>query len=314
MTLVAAAIYGLVRYWQDRSWSGLVWIMFGLIPILFFSPPIAGIFLVVIIFLALSIEGTSLFRQPRFWLILGGMALVAVIGIWLAWERIAPEGINNPISLVSWWFEQSARWQAHFVKRSSTLIRKIFKTTPEWSHLLILMGYGVLQPFLPGAILDQSIPIWKGIAIWRAVGWNVLLPFLLVAPFFLFSRIEHKKLLMGLTLVVWVGILVASLRSGGDLWDNPRYRVIFVSLQIALVAWVWFEQRRTRNPWLIRMIISLGIVLVWFVPWYLQRNELIYWPITNVFATLGLGILCVVIVFSLIYLKGRMRLKENSEK
>lgn len=314
MTLVAAALYGLVRYRQDRSWSGLVWVMFGLIPILLFSPPIAGVFLVVIIFLGLSIGGGELIRQPRFWIVLGGIALIAGIGIWLAWERIAPEGITNPIALVSWWFKQSARWQAYFVKRSSDLIRKLFKTTPEWSHLLILMGYGVLQPFLPAAILDQSIPVWKGIAIWRAVGWNMLLPFLLVAPFVLGGRKDHKKLAIGIIMIVWVGILFASLRSGGDLWDNPRYRVISISLQVALVAWVWFEQKKTRNPWLLRMIISLAIILAWFVPWYLQRNGLIFWPIVDVFTTIGLGLLSIVVLFTLIFVRGRMKLRTNTNK
>jgi 4-amino-4-deoxy-L-arabinose transferase-like glycosyltransferase len=307
MTLVAAALYGLVRYRQDRKWSGLVWLFFGLVLMMPFSPPIAGVFLVVIIVIAISMEGWQLFRQPRFWIILAGIAVVAGLGIWLAWERIAPDGISNPISLVSWWFQQSARWQAHFVKRSSPLIRKIFKTTPVWSHTMILMGYGVVQPFLPGALLDQGIPIWKGIAIWRSIGWTVILPFLIVAPFLLWDQRERRKLTLGLTFVVWMAILIASLRSGGDLWDNPRYRVVFISLMVAMVAWVWYSQRDGRNPWLLRSVIGLGIILAWFFPWYLQRNSLINWPITDVFKTLGLGITSVFLVYVWIFVRGRSK-------
>jgi hypothetical protein len=307
MTLVAATLYGLVRYIQERSLPGMIWVFTALILMLPFSPPIAGIFLVMFVILALSMDGLGVFRQPRFWLIIGGIAIVAVIGIWLAWERIAPEGINNPLALVSWWFRESARWQAYFVKRSSPLIRRIFNTTPDWVNTPILLGYGILQPFLPGALLDQGFPIWKGIAIWRAIGWTLLLPFLLVAPFVLWNVKDKRRMAIGLFAAVWMGILIAAFRSGGDLWDNPRYRVVFISLQAVLAAWVWVVQSSSKNPWLKRAIIGLGIILLWFIPWYLQRSGVLYWPINNVFVTLAFGIITVLIVYAGLYLWGRRR-------
>jgi 4-amino-4-deoxy-L-arabinose transferase-like glycosyltransferase len=312
MTLVTAAIYGLVRYIQDRSRMGLAWLVISLLLMLPFSPPIAGVFLLMIIILALSMDGWQLLRQTRFWIILAGVAIIAGIGIWLAWEQIAPEGISNPFALVAWWFQESARWQAYFVKRSSQLIRRIINTTPDWVNTPILIGYGVLQPFLPGALLDQGLPIWKGIAIWRSVGWTLMLPFLLVAPILLIKSQEKRKLLIGLAIVVWMGILIAAFRSGGDLWDNPRYRVVFIGLQAGLVAWVWYSQRDTKNPWLWRIILGLAIILAWFIPWYLQRSDQIIWPVDNVFATLGLGLVSVAIVFLVIYIWGSMKGENRS--
>ena len=312
MTLVSAAIYGLVRYIQDRSRVGLAWLVISLLLMLPFSPPIAGVFLLMIIILALSMDGWQLLRQTRFWIILAGVAIIAGIGIWLAWEQIAPEGISNPFALVAWWFQESARWQAYFVKRSSQLIRRIINTTPDWVNTPILIGYGVLQPFLPGALLDQGLPIWKGIAIWRSVGWTLMLPFLLVAPILLIKSQEKRKLLIGLAIVVWMGILIAAFRSGGDLWDNPRYRVVFIGLQAGLVAWVWYSQRDTKNPWLWRIILGLAIILAWFIPWYLQRSDQIIWPVDNVFATLGLGLVSVAIVFLVLYIWARMKGEKSS--
>lgn len=314
MTFVASAVYGLVRYVQDRATSALVWIFISLLLMLPFSPPIAGVFLVMFVILAISMDGWAAFKQPRFWLIVGGTALVALIGIWLAWERIAPDGINNPFALFGWWVRESARWQAYFVKRSSPLIRRIINTTPDWVNTPILLGYGILQPFLPGALLDQGLPIWKGIAIWRAVGWTLLLPFLIVAPFVLGSEKSKKKLAIGLITVVWMGILIAALRSGGDLWDNPRYRVVFISLQAVLAAWVWVVQRSNKNPWVYRAIMGLGIILVWFIPWYLQRSGLINWPIDNVFVTLAFGLITVIILFIILHFWGRRKsMQSNSE-
>jgi hypothetical protein len=185
------------------------------------------------------------------------------------------------------------------------LIRRIFKTTPDWIHTPILLAYGVLQPFLPGALLDQGAPFWKGIAIWRAIGWTILLPLILVAPILLLRSKEKRRFAITLLIVVWMSILIAALRSGGDLWDNPRYRVVFISLQAGLIAWVWYSQKVSRNPWMWRTIIGLAIVLAWFIPWYLQRSDQIFWPISNVFQTLGLGLLSAIIYFLWMYWRGR---------
>lgn len=296
MALIAAALYGLVRFIQERSSTGLVWTVSAFTLMLPFSPPIAGIFLVMFVIFAVSTDGGGVIRQPRFWLILAGIAIVAVVGVWLGWERIAPQEINNPFALVAWWFRESARWQAYFVKHSSPLIRRIINTTPDWVNTPILLGYGILQPFLPGALLDQGIPIWKGIAIWRAVCWTLVLPFMLVSPFVLWNLKERRRLAAGLIFVVWSGILISALRSGGDLWDNPRYRVVFISLQAVLVSWVWFVQQERKNPWLRRVIVGLGLILLWFVPWYLRRSGWISWPINNVFINLALGLISAVIV------------------
>jgi hypothetical protein len=228
------------------------------------------------------------------------------------------------VALVGGWLQEAVRWQTLFVKRSSELVRSIFRMTPSWAHGMILMAFGIAQPFLPAALLDNGLPIWRGIAIWRAIGWTVLLPFLMAVPFLIWKRSNQKGvrttldtqngtrhpsalakngsaldvsstnrgLLISLTVAVWLGILVASLRAGGDLWDNPRYRVILISLEAALAAWAWLEVRRQESPWLRRMVVSFGIMLAWFFPWYFQRYNWFEWPVEELFKTIGLGIAC----------------------
>jgi hypothetical protein len=265
--------------------------MAGLAVGLLFSPPFAGLVLVMLIVLALSMDGWHVFRQRRLWLILAILAVVIGLGIWLSWERIAPAGMTNPLMVIGWWLKQAAKWQAYLTQRASGWVQKIFKTVPDWTQIFLLLGLGVLQPFLPAALLDQGIPIWRGVAIWRAIGWSLVLPFLIVAPFLAISRAGWQRgLAVGLSLVVWWGILLASLRSGGDFWDNPRYRVAFISLQVALVVWVLWEERQRAGPWLRWAVVGLGLILVWFLPWYLDRNTVIVWPIGDVFKTLGLGV------------------------
>jgi hypothetical protein len=290
MTLVACAFYGLVRFFQDRTWHGLAWVMAALVFTLFFSPAFTAILLVMLLILGIALDDRRWLHSRWLWVAMACLAVAVLIGLWLSWRRYAPPGVSDPISLIGWWLQQTARWQAVFVRRASEMIRRVLNATPQWSHPFILLGVGVAQPFLPAALVDKAALIWRGIAIWRALGWSLLLPLLIVAPLAALSRSNRRALLVVLSLLVWWGILLASFRSGGDLWDNPRYRVTFLAPQVTLAAWVLSEQWRRPDPWLRRVIVVFLFVLAWFLPWYLQRYTGLDWPELSIFKTLGLGL------------------------
>jgi hypothetical protein len=171
-------------------------------------------------------------------------------------------------------------------------MQKIFDLTPVWTHLPLLLGYGVVQPFLPAALVARSkAQIWPFITIWRSVGWTFMLVFLVYAPILAIRKKAWRGFVPALILVVWFGILLASLRGGGDLSDNPRYRAVFVGLQASLAAWAWITQRRSGDPWLRRALFGIGAVFAWFVPWYLFRYYGLNWPIKELSTTFGLGMI-----------------------
>jgi hypothetical protein len=290
ITLVAAAFYGLARFWQDRSWQGIAWVLVALLLTMPFSPAFTALLLVMLLVLGLAFDNGRLLHSRWLWIAMACLAVAVLVGLWLSWRRFAPPDVNDPLSLSSWWLQQTARWQAVFVRRASEMIRRVLNVTPEWSHPFLLVGVGVAQPFLPAALVDDAALIWRGIAIWRALGWTLLLPLLIVAPLAALARKDRRTILLVLSLLVWWGILLASFRSGGDLWDNPRYRVTFLAPQIALAAWVLTEQWRQPNPWLRRVVISFLLILAWFLPWYLARYAGLDWPEVGVFKTLGLGL------------------------
>lgn len=302
VTLVMVAFYGLVWFWQDRARVGFALLLGSLVLSLPFSPPFTALMLGMLLILALSLGGQQVWRQRNFWYALIGLAIIAAVGLWLFWGRIAPQGINNPIALAGWWLREAVKWQTHVARQGSGWLQKIFRSTPESVHIWFLEGYGILQPFLPAAVLTGGNPIWKALAIWRALGWTLLLPLLLYAPLGVLlswgrERSQQLRIAGGLSLIVWWGVLLASWRSGGDLWDNPRYRVAFAGLQIALGVWAWASQRERRDPWLARTLIGLGLILAWFVPWYLRRVTPLEWPVQDVFKTVGLGLASAVLFF-----------------
>lgn len=292
--LAVIAFYGLACYQQEPCRRSLGWLVIPVLLVLPFSPPYAT---ALAGFLALSSLSSlsSFIRERRLsrtrdWLVLAGIGLLISIGLWLALKQFAPDRITNPVAVLSWWVKKSADWQAYLSQHASGWMQKVFKTTPEWAHLPLLIGYGVLQPFLPATLIAHSnAPIWTVITIWRAAGWTILLVFLLYALFRTFSgRIQSGTRL--LTFAVWIGIIFAAFRGGSDLWDNPRYRAAFAGLQMALAAWAWVDFRQSQNPWFRRILATLAGILFWFIPWYLRRYTGFDWPVVDLFKTIGLGV------------------------
>jgi len=292
MSLAMMTLYGLVRYWQDRSWLGFGLMLLGLVFCGLISPPFLALLIIVLVVVALSLGNWTLLRRRWFWLAVLGFLVLAGGALWLTWGNFAPEGVSNPIAMVSWWLRKSSDWQAYLSERSSGWIQKIFRSTPEWTHTPFLIIYGVVQPFLPAAVISSGIPIWKGIAIWRAFGWTFLLVFLLYVPIHALRESRKQKFILLLSLIVWLMILISSYRGGGDEWDNPRYRAAFLGIQVLLVAWVLVEYWKKPDPWLIRVLIAFGIVIAWFIPWYLRRYTPLNWPIEDLFKTIGIGVVC----------------------
>ncbi|MEW5871976.1 MAG: hypothetical protein AB1894_22090 [Chloroflexota bacterium] len=297
VTLTVVSFYGLSKYHQERTLRNLAWVFLPLLLYLTFSPPFAALLMLMLALAALSLFGSQLkdlMRLRWFWLAIITLVAFGLLGSWLTLNQLAPRQMSNPLELLSWWLRRSAELQAGMSKHASGWLQLILKNTPEWSHLLILMAYGVMQPFLPAAlIVGSQAPLWPPIVMWRSLGWTLLLGMLIYAPTLALRRksAERSRSFTNMiSALIWIGILVAAFRSGGDMWDNPRYRTAFAGLQVALVAWAWLEQRRAPDPWLRRAIISLCTILAWFIPWYLRRYTSFAWPVVDLFKTLGLGV------------------------
>ncbi len=296
MTLTMAAFFGLIFYFQERKWAGLVWLLLALVLGIILSPPYAallfGMLLIAAIPLRKLISEDQRIPGKLIALIIGIAAACILAGLWWGLGQFTPEGMSNPIAVLGWWIRKSTALQAQITRLDSGWTQQAFRLAPAWAHMPLLLIYGTLQPFLPAALVAGShASIWRVIAIWRAAGWILLLPLLVYAPFRAFKKRDKETFTLVLCLLVWAGILAASLRGGGDLWDNPRYRSAFVGLQVGVAAWALVANHRAFDPWLRRIYISILIILAWFLPWYLYRYYSFPWLIEDLFTTAALGIL-----------------------
>jgi hypothetical protein len=94
------------------------------------------------------------------------------------------------------------------------------------------------------------------------------------------------------------------------MWDNPRWRAIFLSIQAIVIAWTLFSAKDNHNPWLGRVTLIVGFATLAFIHWEAGRYYQL--PRLNLWETLTLigGFSILFVVGSLIY--DRCRNKNES--
>jgi hypothetical protein len=245
--------------WVDRSKIKLGIVAFSLsaVSIFLFSfrvaVPVIGVVLLWV-WVIKSPEVKSLWLKSIVW------AVVAIGVLAVSWSVID-------------WVNEVLRWDTYMTISRSGMIQVQLERLPEWMTFPFILGYGLFQPVLPAAIAAPAPWIWRGLAIFRSVGWYSLLPLLVYASVRVW-RLEpsHRRRLVTLmVIVVWAWIMISSARAGGDQWDNPRYRTIFLPLMAALGAWGIQLARQTKDRWLRRALLIEGIFLGFFTVWYIGR-------------------------------------------
>ena len=269
---LASALYGYARLRLGDQAQALLYMGLGVALALLVSPPNALLALVLVGALWL-VSGRQ--EEQQWPLILLAGALLLFIGLAMtvqAWSGIQglPEG--GPFGVLVGWLTEGAAFQLTQLEEGSGWVQKMFELTPAWSHAPLATFYGLTLPFLPAALADNSgAPIWQAIAIFRSVGWYALLPALVYGTLAAFTAKKRRSLLLLLVLIIWSGAVLASYRAGGDLWDNPRYRTAFISLQAVLAAWAWVTARHRASAWLRRWYVTILGASAIFLHWYIGR-------------------------------------------
>ena len=100
-----------------------------------------------------------------------------------------------------------------------------------------------------------------------------MVPFLFYAIFSTL-RIKEKReraMMIAMAVFVLVWLFISSLRAGGDQFDNPRYRTIFLPWLAFLCAWGIDYALKIKDWWLVRWIAIEMIFLGFFTQWYVSR-------------------------------------------
>jgi 4-amino-4-deoxy-L-arabinose transferase-like glycosyltransferase len=173
--------------------------------------------------------------------------------------------------IMRWWEHTGGSWRVNLVTDQSLNLDVLLLRMPTWLHIPFLVLFGLAQPFLPAAIVAPGATIWRVIGIFRSLGWFLVLPFLVYAPIYAIRKGGWRHLATYLSFYVWVTALIASYRAPSYQWDNPRYRVVYLVIQVALIGWLWVKRSDERDPWVVRLAWSiLGFCLI-VTHWYIGR-------------------------------------------
>lgn len=255
-----------------RGRGGWLWITTGLLGMLLVSPVVA---LVTIGILVGWVFFTTQGREIS-WKGVLAVALVFLLGLFLLSSSLNRSGefdSTSPLRVINSWMKIAVRMNVYEIESGSGWVQKIFDEGPDWIRLPFIAGYGIFQPVLPATVIHPTKPIWTIIGFLRGLGWYALLPLLLLSFAAAAQQTSRRRrnLILWLALVTFLWILLAALRGGADLYDNPRYRTILFTWQALLGGMVWVWWRETGNAWFVRVVLMEGIFLLVFTQWYASR-------------------------------------------
>ena len=261
----------------DSKICAYIWSGIGLLGMLLVSPAVA-------IFTLVIFAGWIFFASERHqlsWKVIVSISAIFILALFLLSSSLNRSGqfeATSPLHVVNDWLKSAVKWDAYQLERESGWVQKLFDEMPQWMRLPFIAIYGMLQPVLPATFMKPTVLIWKLIGFLRALGWYAILPFLIlsfVAAAGARSR-KTRNLLLWLALLVWAWIVLAALRGGGDLFDNPRYRTILFLWQSLLAGYTWVWWRETRSVWVWVVLLMELVLIVIFTLWYGSRYY--YWP------------------------------------
>ncbi len=276
--LLALGLYGTALAAQGRRRSGAAWTGAALLLAVPLSPPVAATVLTVCALTYLALEDWAPLRRRR---MQAALLVLGLLGAALLWRQGGGD--------LAAWAQRVAQYQGYLSRQASGWVQRTFRVLPTWTHLPFLTLYGVLRPLLPAALLAGGAPVWWGIAVWRALGWSVLLAALGLAALRVAQERQWLRLPGVWLSLVLIQALAASLRGGGDLWDNPRYRAVLSVPQVALAAWGLLAQRERPSEWAARLLRGAALGALWLLPWYVRRYTPLDWAVVSLFKTLALG-------------------------
>jgi hypothetical protein len=288
LTFSAMALYGFVDWrgsglpfqgLRDTSEESIrstrpawIWLALGLLGMLLVSPAVAIAHLIIFagwVFFANDQRSIS-------WKAVLVFAAIFFAGLFFLSASLNRSGefdTSSPLSVVNDWLRLAVNWNVYNIERDSGWVQELFRIMPEWLRLPFVAVYGILQPVLPAALVYPTVPLLKTVYILRALGWYTLLP-LLILSFGAgtgFGLGKQRNVILWFALLTWTWILLAALRGGGDMWDNPRYRTILFLWQAILAGVVWVWWREMRPAWFMRVVACEVAFLVVFIQWYLNR-------------------------------------------
>ncbi len=174
------------------------------------------------------------------------------------------------MDIVTNWLASNLNIEITQTSRSSGMIQRLLDDFGQQSVGVTVTVYGVSRPLLPAALMSQGVGIMRFIESWRGLGWYLLAPMLLYGAWLAVRPkldpalyLNRSNQLRWLALAIWGWVFLASAIAGGDQWDNPRYRAMFMVFQAVFAAWTWYAVQQAGTGGFGVLLQALRAPLLW---------------------------------------------------
>jgi hypothetical protein len=254
---ISACLFWIINKQEINIWRRLM--LFALISIFLLMISLKiGIFIIFSIFVWMLIQPNI--KKNKFFnskLIIIPIILFVFIALYFSYN----------------WIIEAGKWDAILLERNSGFVQYIVSIIGDRYRLLFASLYGLFQPVLPAALIEPSKLFWGILNSFRALGWYLLMPVLIYGFVYIFrERQKDKKLeylFLWLLSIFW--IFLSSIRAGGDMWDNPRYRLSFLLFIAYIVGVAFYHGWKSKDHWLARFYIAELVFVMFFLHWYISR-------------------------------------------
>lgn len=193
--------------------------------------------------------------------LLGGLIIVAVFvssGLWLAAGSAGDDiGFSEYASGQSF---LSASVMTSITKFESLRERRgLFASAVGRLGILAAVPVALLWSAytpLPGSTLFSWDSIVGPVMMFRAVGWHLMLPFMLYGIVMALRPGKNDKVLFLLALVAVLSMGVSALQDWADLWDSARYRSAAGAAYVILAGVGYLKWRDVRPKFLSLLIFA----------------------------------------------------------
>ena len=270
LAFIAFNFFSLTQMQKEPRKGWLGFIISALILFLFQLPVGVAVTFVSVGFILLEYR-TQLHWKT--WVIIAGILLTGTLLLIGNWMSLPSLGSAQPLTIFNEWLQHNFGFQSYLAERQSGMIQKLILGAGKQAMLPIILVYGFAQPVLPATIVDPAVWFWKIFNIVRSLGWYALAFLLIYNSVVTFTRKTYPKQAVRtwFTLAVLAWILISAANAGGDMWDNPRYRTMFLVYQALLAAWaIWWAQIN-KDKWFWRWLTVEGVFVLAFLEWYISR-------------------------------------------
>lgn len=273
MACTALALYSLTQV-RKRPRQWWLWFILAVVTLFLFQLPIA--LAVIMVSIGWLLLGYGRRLNWKIGLLIVGVFLLGAILVTWNWMNLPSLMYAKPLTIFRDWLQLNFGFQSYLVERQSGMVQKLVQGIGKQWMLPIVLVYGFAQPVLPATIVDPAAWFWRWFNILRSLGWYVLAFLLIYNLVVTFSKKPQpqRAIRIWLNVLVFAWILIAAANAGGDLWDNPRYRTMFLAYQSILSAWALWWALNTKDAWFWRWLAVEGIFVVGFLEWYISR----YYP------------------------------------